>query len=46
MYHLNEQGLIALQDQSWSISGARALQESFTPTPGARADIKQQLLGA
>lgn len=43
VYHLNSQGLIQLQDQTWSISGGKALVESFTPTPGVSTDIKQLL---
>ncbi|EFN56741.1 hypothetical protein CHLNCDRAFT_144171 [Chlorella variabilis] len=43
VYHLNEQGLIALQDQTWSITGTTALVESFTPTGGVSTDIKQSM---
>ena len=32
-------GLIVLQDQTWSISGAEALRETFTPTSGPLKDI-------
>jgi len=35
-YVLNpENGLIQTQTQTWSISGAKAIAESFTPTAGA-----------
>jgi hypothetical protein len=34
-----ENGLIELQDQTWSISGAEALRETFTPTSGTKRDI-------
>lgn len=44
VYRLNEQGLIQLQGQTWSISPATALAESFTPTPGPSDDIKQRIL--
>lgn len=41
MYELDEAGLVVLQDQTWSISPATALLESFTPTLGPlRTDIK------
>lgn len=32
MYTLNGDGLVSEQRQTWSISGATALIESFTPT--------------
>lgn len=34
-----ENGLIEMQDQTWSISGAEALRETFTPTSGPKRDI-------
>jgi len=34
-----ENGLIEMQDQTWSISGAEALKETFTPTSGPKRDI-------
>jgi hypothetical protein len=43
VYQLNAEGLIELQDQTWSISSFKALAESFTPTPGVSTDIKQLL---
>lgn len=42
-YTLNEQGLVAVQDQTWEISGLAALVETFTPTVGVRGDIKAAL---
>jgi hypothetical protein len=45
IYTLNSEGLIALQDQTWSITAGRALAESFTPTAGVSDDIKRQLCG-
>jgi hypothetical protein len=32
-----------MQDQTWSITGATALIESFTPTPGVKTDIRDSL---
>ena len=43
VYQLNAAGLMELQDQTWSISGFKALTESFTPTPGVSTDITQLL---
>lgn len=39
VYTLNEEGLIEMQDQTWSISGAEALRETFTPTNGPFTDV-------
>ncbi|KAG7667161.1 hypothetical protein Ndes2526B_g04334 [Nannochloris sp. 'desiccata'] len=40
LYSLSkENGLIEVQDQTWSISGIEALRESFTPTSGPKRDI-------
>lgn len=46
VYHLNNEGLIDFQDQSWSISGVEALRESFTPSKnGPTDDIVQEMKG-
>ena len=37
VYTLDERGLVVLQDQTWSISAAEALRETFTPTAGPPA---------
>jgi hypothetical protein len=37
VYTLNDDGLIVLQDQTWSISALEALRETFTPTAGPPA---------
>jgi hypothetical protein len=42
-YTLGPDGLITLQDQTWSISSTTALIESFTPTRGVSTDIKQSM---
>lgn len=34
VYTLNDEGLVVLQDESWSISPLEALRETFTPTQG------------
>ena len=34
VYTLNEDGLIVVQDEAWSISGLEALRLTFTPTAG------------
>jgi hypothetical protein len=39
VYTLDEEGLVAEQRQTWSVSGLRALQESFTPTWGPRRQL-------
>ena len=40
VYSLSQNdGLIEVQDQTWSISGAEALRETFTPTSGPKRDI-------
>ena len=40
VYLLNADGLVAEQRQSWSISAAEALSETFTPSfGGVRGDI-------
>jgi len=39
IYHLNDENLIAFQDQTWSISSSEALRETFTPTLGVKDDI-------
>ena len=39
LYTLNAEGLVQLQDQTWAISGAEALRETFTPGGGVRDDI-------
>ncbi|KXZ50062.1 hypothetical protein GPECTOR_18g41 [Gonium pectorale] len=39
VYTLDESGLVAEQRQTWSISGATALAESFTPTFGPRRQL-------
>ncbi|GLC39853.1 hypothetical protein PLESTB_001292000 [Pleodorina starrii] len=39
IYTLNEEGLVSEQRQSWSISGATALQQSFTPSWGPRRQL-------
>jgi hypothetical protein len=44
VYHLNEEGLIEMQDQTWSISGAEALRETFTPTNGPFTDVVDVML--
>lgn len=38
-YTLNDEGLVAFQDQTWDVSAFEALRESFTPTGGVRDDI-------
>ena len=38
-YQLNDQGLVAVQSQTWSISPAEALRETFTPTSGPRLPV-------
>lgn len=43
-YVLNDRGLIQLQDQTWSISGAAALVESFTPTAGVDDAMRRAVL--
>ncbi len=37
VYTLNADGLIVLQDQTWSISALEALRQTFTPTAGPPA---------
>jgi len=37
VYSLDEEGLIALQDQTWSVSAFDALRQTFTPTGGPDA---------
>jgi len=39
IYTLNEEGLIIKQEQTWSISGFKALQQTFTPVPGPRTQL-------
>lgn len=39
MYTLNEEGLVAVQAQTWNISPAEALKETFTPTFGPRLPV-------
>ena len=39
VYTLGEDGLIVMQDQTWSISSGEALRETFTPTSGKKKDI-------
>ncbi len=36
VYTLGADGLIVRQDQTWSISALRALQQTFTPASGPR----------
>ena len=38
-YTLNEEGLVAVQAQTWSISPAEALRQTFTPTWGGRTEV-------
>ncbi|GAB4818337.1 hypothetical protein N2152v2_005383 [Parachlorella kessleri] len=40
IYTLNEEGLVQVQEQTWSKPAFEALRESFTPTSGPRGDIK------
>jgi hypothetical protein len=44
VYTLGSDGLIVFQDQTWSVSGAKALLETFTPTAGVLDDIREELL--
>ena len=41
VYSLNDQGLVAIQSQTWSISPVEALRETFTPTFGPRSPVLQ-----
>lgn len=45
VYHLNSDGLVEFQDQSWSISGIEALRESFTPSRGPSNDVVHEMGG-
>ena len=42
VYTLNDQGLVAVQSQTWSISPFEALKETFTPTFGPREPVRLQ----
>lgn len=44
VYSLDKRGLVARQEQSWSISGTTALLESFTPTSGVSDDVREAVL--